>query len=594
MELVYLWVEEYKNIKNQGFNFSPRFEFHYDKDSKKLTKVRDESTTYESIFPNNIDITAIVGENGNGKSSLLEALIILGSFKDNVDKKISFFLISADVSSAKSPEYYKKCINMNIDNKYKELETQPLLYFNYSLDYLTNKYVSFDKFYHRKDDYEIPTVLIPSKKEKKVDISNIDYVVERNILHFTIKNDLTFENIEKFFTIKKFKLSKNSNKIIAQRLQTSQYDIETTTSYVKDDIRNNIFVYFNELVDIIKENDLELLNNLYILKKVYENRRKVIFPELKALLKTDVNSIDKIAFEKILQIIKEKTFNDIFSDIDGLEKIYDSFNFKDSDDEVKENLKTLLNGKISKIADNEKLLLNIPGWVDIELFDEKDINLKDLSYGQKFLNRFIYTLLYQVMKIGQIHGDNIPFIILLDEVELGLHPQWQKEFLKFILKILNIYSNTRFHIVFTSHSPFLLSDLPKENVIFLEKYKKDEDKEQKEGNCKNVTKDIELKTFGANIHSLLSDGFFMSDGLMGEFAKKTIQDIINYLDNKPTQNMNKQKAWQIIQLVGEPFLKHKLEEKYNEKFLTKEEQNQNKIKQLEDELKRLKDDNTQS
>ena len=24
MELVYLWVEEYKNIKNQGFNFSPR------------------------------------------------------------------------------------------------------------------------------------------------------------------------------------------------------------------------------------------------------------------------------------------------------------------------------------------------------------------------------------------------------------------------------------------------------------------------------------------------------------------------------------------------------------------------------------------
>jgi len=24
MELVYLWVEDYKNIKRQGFNFSPR------------------------------------------------------------------------------------------------------------------------------------------------------------------------------------------------------------------------------------------------------------------------------------------------------------------------------------------------------------------------------------------------------------------------------------------------------------------------------------------------------------------------------------------------------------------------------------------
>ena len=38
MELVYLWVEEYKNIRNQGFNFSPRFECEffpkYDKDGK--------------------------------------------------------------------------------------------------------------------------------------------------------------------------------------------------------------------------------------------------------------------------------------------------------------------------------------------------------------------------------------------------------------------------------------------------------------------------------------------------------------------------------------------------------------------------------
>ena len=136
--------------------------------------------------------------------------------------------------------------------------------------------------------------------------------------------------------------------------------------------------------------------------------------------------------------------------------------------------------------------------------------------------------------------------------------------------------------MFATHSPFILSDLPKQNVIFLEKGKQVypfEDGKQ---------------TFGANIHTLLSHGFFMDGGLMGEFAEKTIQDVINYLADKPTQNMNKQKAWQIIQFVGEPFLKHKLEEKYNEKFLTKEEQKQNKIKQLENELKRLKDDNTES
>ena len=36
MELIYLWVEEYKNINNQGFNFSPRFECEYDKDTNEL------------------------------------------------------------------------------------------------------------------------------------------------------------------------------------------------------------------------------------------------------------------------------------------------------------------------------------------------------------------------------------------------------------------------------------------------------------------------------------------------------------------------------------------------------------------------------
>ena len=72
MELVYLWVDEYKNIKKQGFNFSPRFECEYDEDTKELTI--EEKKDYVSIFPDNINVTAIVGENGSGKSSLAELL----------------------------------------------------------------------------------------------------------------------------------------------------------------------------------------------------------------------------------------------------------------------------------------------------------------------------------------------------------------------------------------------------------------------------------------------------------------------------------------------------------------------------------------
>ena len=35
MELVYLWVDNYKNIKNQGFNFSPRFECEFKPEYKQ-------------------------------------------------------------------------------------------------------------------------------------------------------------------------------------------------------------------------------------------------------------------------------------------------------------------------------------------------------------------------------------------------------------------------------------------------------------------------------------------------------------------------------------------------------------------------------
>ena len=62
MELVYLWVKEYKNIKNQGFNFSPRFECEFDGENLTINENKD----YVSIFPENINVTAIVGENGSG------------------------------------------------------------------------------------------------------------------------------------------------------------------------------------------------------------------------------------------------------------------------------------------------------------------------------------------------------------------------------------------------------------------------------------------------------------------------------------------------------------------------------------------------
>ena len=45
MELVYLWVEKYKNIEKQGFHFSPRFKCVYNEKANELTI--DENEDYQ-------------------------------------------------------------------------------------------------------------------------------------------------------------------------------------------------------------------------------------------------------------------------------------------------------------------------------------------------------------------------------------------------------------------------------------------------------------------------------------------------------------------------------------------------------------------
>ena len=149
------------------------------------------------------------------------------------------------------------------------------------------------------------------------------------------------------------------------------------------------------------------------------------------------------------------------------------------------------------------------------------------------------------------------FLFFLDEPDLSLHPEWQQNFLS---EFINLFSGRtqNIHLVFTTHSPFLISDLPKKNIIFLDK--------DEENNIQIIDglKDKE-QTFGANIHTLLSDSFFMDD-LMGAFAKNEIQKVISFLNSNKTNLKMKNITKSIINVIGEPFLKDKLLDMYNDKF----------------------------
>ncbi len=75
MKLLYLWIENHKDmIKNQSFNISSSYHIDFNIDFNRL-HISKNKEYIENFYGNNIlDITAIVGRNGVGKTTITRGL----------------------------------------------------------------------------------------------------------------------------------------------------------------------------------------------------------------------------------------------------------------------------------------------------------------------------------------------------------------------------------------------------------------------------------------------------------------------------------------------------------------------------------------
>lgn len=223
-----------------------------------------------------------------------------------------------------------------------------------------------------------------------------------------------------------------------------------------------------------------------------------------------------------------------------------------------------------------------------------DIGGLRLASGERALLNF-FSWIHMVPYFNYISNDVVKslrenVLLLIDEIDLYCHPLWQQKLLNYLIEEIKAeYSDKKVQIIFTTHSPIVLSDMPRSNVIFL---KREEDK------CHIDEEDNHEETFGANIYKLFDDAFFLGKrGQIGEFAREKIQDIIDKI--KPdTRNVEKEiypslteeeicSLEQQIALIGEKIIKDKLYEmlykcKYNSLDLR-----QKKIKIYEEKIKRL-------
>ena len=553
MELVYLWVEEYKNIKNQGFNFSPRFECEFD----GKTLIINENEDYVSIFPDNINVTAIVGENGSGKSALFEVLE-----ERLINPKINILLFNN-----KEKKFYYQNFNIKQTN------------INYKIESIQG-----NDYY----DLNLSINILSSEKNCKEDTEN--YIISKLSKIFE-KEDSCFDFLDSKLIFKFWNIKFNSG---LPSLNTNIKRLDKRYSSSIDRILNNleknkeepyleifVFVAVKFILYILAKQPLEKSKYFELLKKLSENFTKENY----------LNLVNSITLERLKDIgnydLILETLQKFDESVLKIEKLINSKQNINSF-EITNFMQSGLYKTFHTFSNN-----NFKSEIiKIDFITDNNLHFLDLSSGEKQRINYCLLLAYDL-----IFRETYNYLIKgYDEPDVYIHPNWQRLIVSDFLNLIKKYQiniNETIHLILTSHSPFILSDLPKENVLFLKDGKQD-------------NPDIK-QTFGANIHTLLSNGFFMSDGLMGEFAKSKIEEIkkfyeiVKFLEpkNKKYKRILKilylfkiKKFKHIQSIIGEPFLQtiiknylDELEILFNgkKKFLDKE------IERLQELRKSLND-----
>lgn len=289
------------------------------------------------------------------------------------------------------------------------------------------------------------------------------------------------------------------------------------------------------------------------------------------------------------EMLKEK----MLKDIQGLNDIYLLYNF------IREFLSDRDKATLIFSVDNKTNVLqaetffslytkvvryfsNIPG-INPDFMEVKtDVNL---SFGEKCLLN-LYATIFGFTKSNDSSRKRENYILILDEADLGYHPMWKKKFVDTINKTLpiifseltpmiyraNIWEKNpdiqvpNLQVIFTTHDPLSLSDMPNKNVVYLKR-------------SEGVTEVLEIddivrpsKTFGANITDLLADSFFIHEGLIGDFSKTKIEETITWINNnakvadRNAENFGKELLYhkKIISIIDESIVKIKLSEMISE------------------------------
>jgi len=143
-------------------------------------------------------------------------------------------------------------------------------------------------------------------------------------------------------------------------------------------------------------------------------------------------------------------------------------------------------------------------------------------------------------------------ILFIDEAETTMHPSWQRKLVRtMILFFERFVQDVNVQLLFSTHSPLLLSDMPMDNVCCLRR------KRNGKTDANSIKRSGIINTFVASVSDLYLIPYFMKEGTTGEFATKKVNRLLREIKVKSgaaTVGELSPESKEVAYIVGDPFL----------------------------------------
>lgn len=560
IHLCYIYIEFYKKLRQVGIAIDSHYQYNLDIQSKCLT-IEEKTSIPNDFWGTEIySLSAIVGGNGVGKSTVLRFIldaVVEGAANQDLQGCI---VLERDGNLYKCTRNCELNI-IGISNvKIIETDNESINTFFYSghfsplFDYNDVRTVELTGMYNATDNFRLIKDLQDYSNVDTIHLSNnirshfFAYQAQNNYrICYLLSQQHIRECLDDLNFPKYIIINANTSGIKAIEVNYSGKfngcqipNFKRIRNSIKDNVLANL-VYYN-LINTIADQD-------FIRTEAYD-----FLVRWCNTYNEDTQNILNFYREYVAKEQMNETLRTFLNDIHWCLEIVDEICSFDDNIGYYIDVRNE-DGSLYNLVEH---LLSNRIYLTAKFFDMSyshslhDITV--LSSGEQELLNLLSRLYYAVV-IAPTKFDNLrsPSLLLLDEAEIGFHPEWQRQYVnqlcKFI-RLLLVPAGHNFQIVLTSHSPIILSDIPKCCTTFL--------KEERGFVVNNSEEQVE--TFAENIFNLYRRSFFMEDGLIGEFASNKIEELKARIEQcHSCKEMNIIKT--DINIIGDAFIKRYLQSK---------------------------------